>query len=105
MWGLAAAGVPAVKASEKFDGFSFITGEEIYNLCRSGEASDQRACAMYVCGLVDGWQTEFLFTGKKYFQFCLPAGVTCQVLGASVPKFLDENPKIRQSAAGGVVSA
>jgi hypothetical protein len=104
LWTMAALAGHHASASEKFDGFSFITGEEIYKLCRSGEASDQRACAMYVCGMADGWQTEFLFTGKKPFQYCLRAGTTCQELGALIPKFLDENPWLRPSAAGGVVS-
>jgi hypothetical protein len=87
LWTMAALAGHHASASEKFDGFSFITGEEIYKLCRSGEASDQRACAMYVCGMADGWQTEFLFTGKKPFQYCLRAGTTCQELGALIPKF------------------
>lgn len=101
---LAVLGAQNARASEKFDGFSFISGEEIYKLCRSGEASDQHACAMYVCGMIDGWQMEYIVTGKKPYQFCLRAGTTCSELGALVPKFLDDNPKIRASAAGGVVA-
>jgi len=95
-------------ASEEFDGFSFITGEEIDKLCRSGQASDQRTCAMYICGMVEGWQVEWIVTGKRPFRdnggaYCLRAGVTCQELSALVPRFLDENPRVRQSAASGVV--
>ena len=103
MWATAIPSVKIVYASEKFDGFSFLTGEEIYKLCRSGEASDQRACAMYVCGMVDGWQAEEIINHKKSFQYCLRAGVTCKELGASIPKYLDENPETRQSGAGGAV--
>jgi len=105
LWTAAVLAAQQVNASEKFDGFLFIMGEEIDKLCRSGEASDQRACAMYVCGMVDGWQTELIIAGKKPFQYCLRVGTTCQELGALIPKFLDANPKTRQSAAGGVVAS
>jgi hypothetical protein len=92
-------------AADKFDGFFFMSGQELDQMCRSQISSEQRACATYVCGMVDGWQTEEIVNHKKPFQYCLRVGTTCQELGASIPKYLDQNPKARQSAAGGVVAS
>lgn len=58
-------------ASEQFDGFFFTSGEEIYRLCSSSDSKDIAACQNYVCGMVDGWQTEYVITGRRYFNFCL----------------------------------
>lgn len=87
----------------KYDGWFFYKGVELYQLCRSTSVLDQHTCATYVCGVVDAWNTEYVLSGQKTYSICLPNGITCDQLGASVLMYLEQNPKVRESSAGGAV--
>lgn len=92
-----------VYASDKYDGFSFYLGEEIYQTCRSKDDNSRQACAAYVCGAMDAWSADYILNRRKTYSICLPVGTTCRQLADVTLKYLEENPGQRSTAASGLV--
>jgi hypothetical protein len=92
------------QANTIYDGWTFFMGSELYTLCKSGNPLNQRSCAMYICGMIDGWSAESIVNrGNKTYKICLPKGTTCDQLVAAVVKHLENNPESQKSAGGGAV--
>jgi hypothetical protein len=58
---------------------------------------------MYICGMIDGWAAEYIITGHKYYNICLPKGITCDQLVTTIAEHLERRPESQKSAGGGVV--
>jgi hypothetical protein len=97
----------ASSAADKYDGWDFYSGEELYRTCKSKDAADQQTCSAYVCGVMDAWTTQYILGEKKTYPICLPmlpGALTCGQMGETVLTYLDDHPDIRKSGAAGAVS-
>jgi hypothetical protein len=96
-------GSDAAVAGETYDGWMFFEGTELRELCSSSQIEKRKSCAMYICGMIDGWAAEYIITGKKLYRICLPKNVTCDQLAIAVTEHLQAHPESQKSGGGGVV--
>ena len=103
MFFIAAAACVSLTASaqrnDQYDGRPAFSGEELYNWCRSADPIDRRACAVYMCGLNDGWSASLMIDRKRPYRFCPRQGVLCQRLGEVALKYLEAHPADRGEPA------
>ena len=79
---------------------AFLSGSQLYDLCRKKESMEQAGCMGYIDGVVDAflsWRTQVNLPG------CLPAGVTGVQLRDRVVQWLDKNPQARGDTADNLV--
>jgi hypothetical protein len=94
-------------------GSDFYSGEELFKLCTSNDALEQRQCSAYICGVYDGFNTLYILgqvpnDRNPPLDICLPnkaGAVTCEDLKSAVLKMFEARPDIRKSDAGGVVGS
>jgi Rap1a immunity proteins len=94
-------------------GTGFYSGEELFRLCTSKDALEQRECSAYICGVYDGFDTLYILgqvpnDRNMPYDICLPnkaGAVTCEDLKQEVLKIFEARPDIRKSDAGGVVGS
>ena len=95
-------------AADKYDGWIFYSGDELYRTCKSGDPADQQTRTAYVCGTMDAWTARYILTGKKLYPICLPTlpgTTTCARLADIVTKDLDEHPDLRKSVPAGAIGS
>ena len=96
-------GLRGAMAGETYDGWMFFDGTELRELCKSSQPEKRKYCAMYICGMIDGWAAEYVITGKKFYRICLPKGTNCDQLATTVIEHLEQHPESQKSGGGGVV--
>jgi hypothetical protein len=75
-------------------GSGFYSGEELFRLCTSKDALEQRECSAYICGVYDGFDTLYILgqvpnDRNMPYDICLPnkaGAVTCEDLKQEVLK-------------------
>lgn len=90
-------------AKDKYNGWSFISADELYQMCTSKNSEDHRACTAYICGVIDAWSAEYILGAKVAYSICLPTGITCEDLSVVVLNDLSANPEHKKSIASGIV--
>jgi Rap1a immunity proteins len=85
------------------DGFFFYKGEDVYNVCKSTDASSKRACAAFVCGVLDAWTVQYVMGRRTMYPICFPSGTSCGQLVNAAVQFLTDHPDSRKAAGAGAV--
>lgn len=80
---------------------SFVTGNTLYQLCKSEDKRNNALCEGYIAGINDAMSSGYL---NKYFQVCLPEGVSTTQLRLILIKYMEQIPQKLHYVAEGIVA-
>ena len=80
---------------------SFVTGNMLYQLCKSENKVNNGLCEGYIAGINDAMSSGYL---HKYFQVCLPEGVSTTQLRLILIKYMEQIPQKLHYVAEGIVA-
>lgn len=82
---------------------SFESGNELYSMCQRSDDFSKAYCIGYIIGAVDAVGIMFQVFHKQ--QFCVPPGVSVQLIKDRVLLFLQNNPQARNMEAPATITA
>lgn len=91
---------------------AMLTGEELYNMLKSGNPATKQAAMAYVQGFTDSnyynWLTvkdqPGLNVKHSFSFFCPPPTVSTSQFSEMIVRYVEQNPKARKRASASVIS-